>query len=488
MKIMMRSRKNRLNLLIIAAFSLLSMSCGLINRALDAVTDSGLEKLKDIEVVDQIITAMEMAEGKQIDWTELEVPGSEFLFEVDPFEDVIRWRFYAIKDELADAGEFYINLLPNFLIERDQQVNDHRYLVLSAGHTLSSIYSKEQLQELRADYQQLPSTLLDVEVLHSTAHRDSGRLAITEGMGALPGEVPENTTIVILVYNFSSAGWEDIQEIAPGIVSNWGDDKTPTDPEEMTNGDDIEQNDTSDDEDDGLGFNDDEIIDPSGFCDQVLGSGVCYHPYIPVVEGFTRSYQTEDGITTETISEVRNDGFTLTTEMPDGTTNSSEFQCGDEGITGWVMDDSMLEMMAEEHDLFTDIEVEGSALPHELSPGVTWQVTVNATIGIRKEGVESSNEIVMNFEYTVVGEETISTPAGRFTAIRVDFTGTGENNLVITGPGPGLSQLIATLESNGSEWYVPCVGKVRSYTSSTWSGIVNVESEIQMEINGFGLR
>jgi len=94
----------------------------------------------------------------------------------------------------------------------------------------------------------------------------------------------------------------------------------------------------------------------------------------------------------------------------------------------------------------------------------------------------------MNFEYTVVGEETISTPAGRFKAIRVDFTGTGENNLIITGPGPGLSQLIATLESTGSEWYVPCVGKVRSYTSSTWSGIVNVESEIKMEITGFGLR
>jgi hypothetical protein len=484
------ARRNRLFLMLVAAFAALSMACGLINRVVDTVTDSGLQALEEFEVVEQLITAMEMAEGMQINWSELEAPGSEFLFEIDPFDDVIRWRFYAIQDEPAEVGEFYMGLVPDFLIENDQQISGHRYLVLTAGHPLSSIYTKEQFQAVETDYYSLPSTLLDVEVLHSSAHSGSGRLAIADVMGLLPRPVPANSTLVILVYNLSTSGWENFLPIAPGIIPDLGDETTPADPEELTNGDESDQAEPADDD---LVFDDTddengEIQDPSALCNQVLASGACYHPYIPVVEGFSRSYQTGDGTMTETVSEVRAEGFTLTTEMPDGNSFSSEFECGAAGITGWAADESVLDLMSAEHDMYSEVEVEGAALPQEISPGDTWQVTVNLTIGVQAQGVDSRNEIVLNFDYTAVGEETITTPAGRFSAMRVDFTGTGENTLVVTGPAGSLIQSLATLESAGSDWYVPCVGKVRSNVRSTWSGIANVETETQMMITDFGLR
>lgn len=198
------SLKNRLFLMTIAAFAALSMACGLFDLALDVIIDSGMQALEESGVVDQLITAIEMAEAGNFNRPELEAPGSEFLFEIDPFGDVIRWRFYAVKDTSIDAGKYYIDLLPDFVVENDQQINDQRYLVLSAEGPLSSIYSKEQLQSLGTDDVHFPSTLLDVEVLHSAAHRELGRLAIADVMGLLPGAVPEDTTLVILVYNLSS--------------------------------------------------------------------------------------------------------------------------------------------------------------------------------------------------------------------------------------------------------------------------------------------
>jgi hypothetical protein len=199
------SLKNRLFLVMMAAFSVLSVACGLFDLALDVIIDSGMEALQESGVADQIVNAIKMAEGQRVYWSQLEAPGSEFLFEVDPFEDVIRWRFYAVKDTSIDPGEFYINLLPDFVVESDQLIDDQRFLVLSARQPLSSIYSKEPLQSLGTDYVHFPSTLLDVEVLHSGAHRDLGRLAIADMMGLLPGGVPEDTALVILAYNLSSA-------------------------------------------------------------------------------------------------------------------------------------------------------------------------------------------------------------------------------------------------------------------------------------------
>ena len=490
-----KSGSNRVYLIVIAALTLFSLSCGLINRAFEAATDFGLDALRESEIGDQVYAVIEMIDGEGVDLSEYEIHGMEFLFEVDPFDDVIRWRYYAISAEVEDIATHYAERLPDHLVETDQEIDGYRYLVLTAGHPLSGIYARDQLSGVDAGYQQMRSTLLDVEVLNASAHRNLGRLAAGEAMGLLPAPVPEDTTLVIFVYNLSASGIDGILEMVPGFIPGLDEDGLPTDPQDQMVDDDQDDVDdrSREDEDEFADFMDDdesrEIENLGGLCTQVQGSGACYHPYIPVVEGFSRSYQTEDGATTETVTEVRADGFTMVTESADGQTVSVDFDCKPEGVAGWNFDESIMATLDEvPPGLDMEIDIDGVQLPTEIAAGDTWSVSVTATIGAQAAGVESKNVVQIEMDYTAAGEETITTPSGRFRALRVDYVSSGVNTLVVTGPAGSFSQVIFTLDGSGSEWYVECLGKVRSVAYSSWTGIASVESVTRMELSDFGLQ
>ena len=72
--------------------------------------------------------------------------------------------------------------------------------------------------------------------------------------------------------------------------------------------------------------------------------------------------------------------------------------------------------------------------------------------------------------------------------MRVDYVSSGDNTLVVTGPAGTFSQNIFTLDGSGSEWYVECLGKVRSVAYSNWTGIATVQSETRMEMSDFGFQ
>ncbi len=485
---MFRKKPTRILWLVIAVFAILSMACGLLNRAVDLAMDRGLDALSESDRLEPVFSVIDMLEGESLDLSPYEVAGAEFLFEIDPFEDVIRWRFYTLDSDLSDVGEYYLSQLPSYLVEEDQVLNNERYLVLNAGHPLSGIYTRDALDDLEPGYEMMESTLLDVEVLHSTAHEGAGRLGISGALGLLPSPVPADTPLVILVYNLPSTGVGAIIDVpAPdqnGIVD---------DSDDLLNGEDAEQ-DEPEGEDETLDefMEDDEtqeIADLSDVCSQVLGSGACYHPYLPVVEGYTRSYQTEGGIITETVTAVREDGFTVVTETADGETISADFDCTPDGVAGWNFDESILKTLeGVPSELEFDFDIEGIQLPNDLSAGDTWPALVTATIGMQAGGAESKNVILIALDYTAVGEEMITTPGGRFKAMRVDYTSSGENTLIMTGPGGTFTQTIFTLQGSGSEWYVECLGKVRSVAYASWTGIASVESETRMELLDFGIQ
>lgn len=490
---MYRKNPRRFVLLVIAVFAIFSMACGLLNRALELAMDRGLDALSESETLEQVSSVMDMLEEDSLDLSPYEVAGAEFLFEIDPFDDVIRWRFYAVEVDLPDVGEYYLSQLPNYRVEKDQVLNDERYLVLTADQPLSGIYTRDELDGLEPGYKWLESTLLDVEVLHSTAHAQTGRLGLSVAMELLPTPVPADTTLVILVYNHDITGVGGIIDSVPGVTPDLDKNGIVTDPDELLNGEDTEQEEPEGD-DEGLDefMEDDEtqeIADLSGVCSQVLGSGACYHPYLPVVEGYTRSYQTEDGITTETVTAVRADGFTVMTETADGHTVSADFDCKPDGVAGWNFDDSIMETIeGVPSDFEVDIDIDGMQLPNEISAGDTWPALVTATIGMQTDGVESKNVILIELDYTAAGEEMVTTPGGRFRAMRIDYNSSGENTLVVTGPNDTFSQTIFTLQGSGSEWYVECLGKVRSVAYASWTGIASVESETRMELMDFGIQ
>ncbi len=488
-----RKPKDTRWLMLIGLIALTTMACGLISRTMDSLVDSGIDALTESGIVENLMADILGTEGA-LDLQPLEHPDATFLFEIDPFDDVIRWRFYTVNASTEAVSNFYIELFPDFSVEHDETSNGERHLVLSSGRPLSGIYTAEALARAKTGIPVVESALLDVEVLHSTRHSEDGRLGIAAADDLLPEPPPADQTLVIIVYQAFKLDLEGITGEIPGVAvpGEPGSDLTDEGDSADDDGPPLDREtdldlwidlDLDDDRDPG------DLTDLSGICGQVLGEGACYHPYYPVVEGFTRQYSSAEGVTTETITAVWDGGFTVTTEMPEGQVVSTDFNCLEEGIAGWTLDESILATVEQvPGELSVETAFEGSPLPVGLSVGDTWTVTITVDIGIQQAGVESKNIVVMTMDYTAAEEEIITTPMGRFSVLRVDFVSTGDNTLVITGPETSFSQQIFTLEGSGSDWYAECLGRVRSETTSSWQGIASVESQTTMELTNFGFR
>jgi len=225
----------------------------------------------------------------------------------------------------------------------------------------------------------------------------------------------------------------------------------------------------------------DGILDQNT-CEQILANSPCYHPYLLVAEGVSRTYDTPEGETRQTITDVNPNGFMLLTTNSEGEQIESSWTCGQDGIAGYSLDAFFADMLGGFGGSYWDVEVDGTMLPAQISAGDSWQALVTITVGIQQSGVDSKNIIVLTTDFTVVGDEKVSTPAGSFTALRIDWKTKGENTLIVEGDGGGITQHLATIEASGSDWYAPCIGKVRAETSSTVTGVADIQHQSREEL------
>ena len=217
-------------------------------------------------------------------------------------------------------------------------------------------------------------------------------------------------------------------------------------------------------------------------CEQMLANSPCFHPYFLVAEGVSRTYNMGEGETRQIITDVNADGFTLLTIDSNGEQTESNWTCDQNGIAGYSLDSFFADMLGGFGGAYWDVKVDGTMLPVNVSAGDSWQAVVTITVGIQQSGVDSKNIIVLTTDFTAVGDEQVSTPAGTFTALRIDHQTSGENTLVVEGDGANLTQQLAVIEASGSEWYAPCIGKVRAETSSTVTGIADAQHESREEL------
>jgi len=225
----------------------------------------------------------------------------------------------------------------------------------------------------------------------------------------------------------------------------------------------------------------DALLDPNT-CEQMLANSPCFHPYLLVAEGLSRTYDTLEGETRQIISDVGPDGFTLVTINSDGEQAESSWTCDQNGVAGYSLDAFFADMLGGFGGAYWDVEVDGTMLPVDVSAGDSWQTVVTITVGIQQNGADSKNIIVLTTDFTAVGDEQVSTPAGTFSTLRIDHQTSGENTLVVAGDGASLTQHLATIEASGSDWYAPCIGKVRSETRSTVTGIADIQHESREEL------
>jgi hypothetical protein len=158
----------------------------------------------------------------------------------------------------------------------------------------------------------------------------------------------------------------------------------------------------------------------------VAEQGLCTNAYYPVRQGATWSYKSTGGPAgeysfTDTITSVRDDGFTLSTRIRD-LIRTQEWTCTAEGLTALQLGGAPAAMLDSQNiQLSLDVtNASGVSFPNRINPGDQWQQTadVQGHVTFMNEEAEASGSILMNFN--AIGNESVTVPAGSFEALRVD--------------------------------------------------------------------
>lgn len=192
-------------------------------------------------------------------------------------------------------------------------------------------------------------------------------------------------------------------------------------------------------------------------------TGLCANEYQPLAEGSTWTYDRTDAdgsdMYTTTVSELRADGFTFTHSF-ESTVITQLWACTPDGLSALEYSDGP-EASVIGGGFSANIETlsaTGVSFPKELAPGVSWEQTydVQGTISM-SGGLEGTAAGTVTHSFTAIGEETVTVPAGSFTAMRVE----GTNTISFVGNVAGVA---IPIEIQGTTviWWARGIGMVRS--------------------------
>lgn len=193
------------------------------------------------------------------------------------------------------------------------------------------------------------------------------------------------------------------------------------------------------------------------------GAGLCAHPYYPVVVGATHTYSSVGGPEpfsfTDTITDVREDGFTLSSDFGE-LIRTQEWQCTPEGLvtlqfTGGA---SAAIQTSGMNASFETVNVSGVSLPHNVAPGDTWSQSFDITGDVNMAtGDTATSTGTASMSFTAVGIEDVATNAGTFNALRVESSMTVTLEVNYEG-----IVVPVNLTSNAVSWYAEGVGWVHT--------------------------
>ena len=192
--------------------------------------------------------------------------------------------------------------------------------------------------------------------------------------------------------------------------------------------------------------------------------GVCDNLLYPVRQGASWAYINSGGPNgtfaySDMISSVREDGFTLTSQIAN-LTRTQEWVCEAEGLKalelggGTTASITAQGLTAE----FTTLDVTGISLPKDLFSGMQWQygLTIQGTIPMPTgEQVQSNGTYMVTSQE--MGKETVTVPAGTFDAVKIQTTSTVE----ILVPF-GNEQVPMKYSGTSVTWYAFGVGYIKS--------------------------
>lgn len=203
----------------------------------------------------------------------------------------------------------------------------------------------------------------------------------------------------------------------------------------------------------------------------VTGSGQCANAYFPVREGATWTYSSTGGPMggygfTDTVTSVREDGFTLTSQFED-LTRTQEWGCRPEGLVALQLGGaSAATLNSDNMVLNLDVDnVSGVTFPREIQPGDTWQhaLTFTGKITIAGQEIDATGDAQSSFR--AVDFESVTVPAGTFDALKVHI----DTTINIKGDLNGISFPVR-VTTPYDYWFVQGVGWVKASGTGSLSG------------------
>lgn len=198
--------------------------------------------------------------------------------------------------------------------------------------------------------------------------------------------------------------------------------------------------------------------------------GPCHNELYPVIQSASWTYSNSGGpfgafTYTDTITQIRADGFTLTSQFPD-LVRTQEWACESEGLKALQFGGGPTANISTQgvNADFKTLEVNGISLPRTITPAMQWQYTLKMEGVAAMPGNQNAlSEGTFSSAMQELGRETISVPAGTFEAIKFQFN----NTVKITTDFQGL-QVPIEFSGNGFVWYVPGIGHVKSIENSSF--------------------
>lgn len=199
--------------------------------------------------------------------------------------------------------------------------------------------------------------------------------------------------------------------------------------------------------------------------------GQCANPYYPVREGATWTYSSTGGPSggysfTDTITSVRDDGFTLTTQF-DQLTRTQEWGCSAEGLVALQLGGtSAATLNTDQMQVTFDVgNVSGVTYPKQVNPGDTWQhaLEFTAKMVVGGQNIDATGDAHSSFQ--AVGNESVTVPAGTFDALKIHV----DTTININGNFNGVSFPVS-FTAPYDYWFVQGVGWVKATGTGDISG------------------
>ncbi len=182
----------------------------------------------------------------------------------------------------------------------------------------------------------------------------------------------------------------------------------------------------------------------------------CDHPFFPVREGWLWSYRSSVDNSTYTVSitNVSASGFTQRQTFKNAGFES-RWSCDSKGLT-------QPEYIQPRNNQGVQVNLKtrkasGVVIPQVMRVGATWSYSYEVSGEMKQQNMTLQVEQRVSTTNKVLGQESVTVPAGRFTAFKVESIMTTRGSMKVGANNIPLNTTLKTFS-----WYAQGVGLVKS--------------------------